>query len=135
MDVRLPSVEIFFRDMMNSSLVLPINTLQTSTIYIILNLISLTATIFGLIISFIGLTTALLRTKVFRNVPLLLCANNYLLVFALGIIELSHNIDTFRGDFGLLESSENIIKCRLKAYFIFSLISAVYMACILQVNY
>lgn len=108
---------------------------KTSTIHIILNIISLIATILGLLISFLVLTTALLRRKLFGNVPLLLCANNYLLVFSLGVIEFLHNITTLRGDFGLVQSNKNMSICRLKAYFIFSLISAVYMGCILQVNH
>lgn len=106
----------------------------TPTLYVIINIVSLSTTIIGTCLSCMILLTLLLRKKTIRNVPLLLCTNNYILVFFLGIFEMMHNIDTLRGDLGLLKNHEEIIRCRIQAYIVFSLISAVYLACVLQVS-
>jgi hypothetical protein len=111
------------------------NTVSSPTVHIVLNIISLIATAIGTLISFIVLVGVLLRRKTFHDVQLLLCTNNYMLVFLLGILQLIHNVNTLRGDFGLLVMDEETIGCRFLGYMLFSLISAVYLACILQVNY
>lgn len=110
------------------------NTISTPKIHVILNIISLTATTSGTLISFTILVCFLLRKKTFHDVPLLLCANNYVIVFFLGIFEFMGNLSTLQGDFGLWILDQNILLCRIQAYIVFSLISAVYLACVLQVS-
>jgi hypothetical protein len=111
------------------------NTPSTPTAHVILNIISLTASTTGTLLSFAILTGVLLRKKTFYEVQLLLCTNNYILVFAFGILELMHNVNTLRGDFGLLIIDEETLGCRIEAYILFSIISAVYLACVLQVSH
>ena len=107
----------------------------TPTVYVIINIISLSTTILGTCLSCVILTTLLIRKKTFRSVPLLLCTNNYILVFFLGVFEFMHNVDTLRGDLGLVKNDEEIIRrCRIQAYIVFSLLSAVYLACVLQAS-
>jgi hypothetical protein len=110
------------------------NTISTPEIYVILNIISLIATASGTLISFMILVCFLLRKKTFHDVPLLLCANNYLIVFFFGIFEFMHNLNTLQGDFGLWIIDHNILLCRIQAYIVFSLVSAVYLGCVLQVS-
>ena len=124
-----------FLIMSNHSFYLASNTSSTSTLHIIFNLISLTATALGTFISFVILICVLLRKRTFKDVPLLLCTNNYLLVFVLGISELLHNVNTLRGDLEFLIMDKTTVMCRIHAYIQFSLVSAVYLACILQVGY
>lgn len=117
----------------NSSLA-STDALITPTVHVIINIISLVATVSGTCLSFVILTGLLLREKTFHSVPLMLCTNNYILVFFLGIFEMIHNIDTLRGDLGLVKGSTDIGRCRIQAYVVFSLLSAVYLACVLQVK-
>jgi hypothetical protein len=111
------------------------NTLSTPTVHIVLNIISLIASTIGILLSFSILAGALLRRKTFHDVQLLLCTNNYILVFCLGIFEFIQNVNTFRGDFGLVIMDEETFECRFLGYVLFSLTSAVYLACVLQVSY
>lgn len=103
--------------------------------HIILTILSLTATTIGTVLSFLMLAGVLLRKKTFHDVQLLLCTNNYLLVFFAGIFEFMDNLNTVQGDFGLLIIYEETVQCRIQAYILFSLMSAVYLACVLQVSY
>jgi hypothetical protein len=111
------------------------NTSPSPAVHVILNIISLTTTAVGTLLSLVILTSVLLRRKTLHDVQLLLCTNNYILVFALGICELMDNVTTLRGDFGLLVIDENTLGCRIQAYILFSLLSAVYLACVLQVSH
>jgi hypothetical protein len=90
-------------------------------------------TIVGLIISTCVLIVVYRRRKHFYDVKSLLCINNYLLVFFVGIIVLLQNFDIIRADFGLLIIKSETFGCRLRGYIFFSLLSAVYQAFILQV--
>jgi hypothetical protein len=110
------------------------NTVPTPKIHVILNIISLIATALGTLISFMILVGLLLRKKTLHDVPLLLCTNNYVVVFLLGIFEFMHNLNTLQGDFGLWIIDHNILLCQIQAYIVFSFISAVYLACVLQVS-
>jgi hypothetical protein len=106
---------------------------NSSLFHRILNIISLILTSFGLIFSFLILIRIYFRRKFFCNVKSLLCINNYLLVFLLGIILLLLNIDVFKADFGYFIIQHETFGCRIKGYFLFSLLSAIYQAFILQV--
>ncbi len=125
----------FLLVMANNSFSSLSNISYTPTVHVIFNIISLTATTMGTLLSFVILVGVLLRKKTFHDVRLLLCTNNYILVFFLGIFELIHNVNTLRGDFGLLVIDDSTIECRIEAYILFSLISAVYLACVLQVSH
>src|SRR5262245_44004838 len=119
------SLHFFFIAMANNSYSSLSNTPSSPTIYVILNIISLTSTTIGTLLSFMILTGFLLRKKTFNDIQLLLCTNNYIIVFILGIFEFMHNLNTFRGDFGLLVIDEETLTCRIQAYILFSLLSAV----------
>jgi len=121
--------------MTNNSSSSLLNTPSTPTAHVILNIISLAASIMGTLLSFVILTGVLLRKKTFHDVRLLLCTNNYILVFVFGIFVLMDIVNTLRGDFGLLIIDENTLGCRIEAYILFSLISAIYLACVLQVSH
>ena len=108
--------------------------MPTPKLHVVINIISLSATTFGTLISFIILVGFLLRRKTFRDVPLLLCTNTYAIVFVVGMLEFIHNLNTFQGDFNLRIINQNISICRIEAYIEFSLLSAVYLACVLQVS-
>lgn len=111
------------------------NTTSTPTVYFIINIISLSASASGTFICFMILVGVLLRRKTFRDVQLLLCTNNYLLVFVLGVLELKDNVNTLRGDLGLFLNDKTTVRCRIEAYILFSCMSAVYLAYILQVSH
>ncbi len=121
--------------MTNNSSSSLLNRPSTPTAHVILNIISLAASIMGTLLSFVILTGVLLRKKTFHDVRLLLCTNNYILVFVFGIFVLMDIVNTLRGDFGLLIIDENTLGCRIEAYILFSLISAIYLACVLQVSH
>ena len=91
------------------------------TIHIILNMISLLATFIGTSISFVMLFSVILRKKIVRDTNLVLCANNYLAVFLLGIFELIHDVNVLRGDFHLGANKSETMACRILAYIQFSL--------------
>ena len=110
------------------------DTMSSPTVHVILNIISLITTIIGVLLSFGLLVGVLFRRKTLHDVQLLLCTNNYILVFFLGIFEFIHNVNTLCGDFGLLVIDEETFKCRVEAYILFSFMSAVYLACVLQVS-
>ncbi len=110
------------------------NTSSTPTVHVILNIISLVATATGTLLSFAILAGVLLRKKTFHDVQLLLCTNNYILVFALGVVELMDMVNTLQGDFGFL-INVNLLGCKIQGYIIFSLTSAVYLSCVLQVSH
>ena len=110
-----------------------VNSSSTSTVHVVLNIISIKATLIGTVLSFAILSGVLLRRKTFHNAQLILCTNNYILVFLLGIFELMHCVTVLRGDFGLMVDKGETVQCRIQAYILFSLISAVYLACVLQV--
>jgi hypothetical protein len=65
---------------------------------------------------------------------MLLCANNYFLVFALGILVFAQNIQILRGDLDQFTDEEETLGCRIQGYIFFSFISAVYQAFALQVR-
>ncbi|UJR37496.1 hypothetical protein I4U23_030199 [Adineta vaga] len=104
----------------------------TPIAHVILNIISLIATIIGTSFSFVILTSVLLRRETLTNVRLLLCTNNYILVFFVGIFEFIHLVTIMRGDFGISVIDEETLGCRIQGYILFSLISTVYLACTLQ---
>ena len=115
----------------NSSL----STLSPSrTHHIILNIISLIGTLIGTAVSFVLLAGVLLRRKTLLNVGLILCTNSYIVVFFLGIFELMHHAKVVQGDFGISIVERETLQCRVEAYIVFSLLSAVYLACVLQVS-
>ncbi len=109
------------------------NRVNSSLFHRLLNIISLTLNIFGLIFSFIILIIIYFRRKSFLNIKSLLCINNYFLVFCLGIILLLQTTDVFRADFGYLIIQHETFACRIKGYLLFSFLSAIYLAFILQV--
>lgn len=109
-------------------------TPSTLRSHAIINIISLIGTAIGTSIAFVILATILLRKKTLSNVRLILCTNNYVLVFLLGIFELLHHLQVLQGDFGLAVVDEETWRCRIQAYIVFSLLSAVYLACVLQVS-
>ena len=76
----------------------------------------------------------LLRDRIIHETHLILCTNNYLAVFLLGIFALIHNVTVLRGDFHLGANESETMTCRIQAYIEFSLVFAVYLSCILQVR-
>ncbi len=129
------SVHLFSITMTNNSSSSLSNITSTPKIYVVLNIISLSATTTGTFLCFLMLTGVLLRKKTFHDVQLLLCTNSYIIVFFLGVFEFKHNLNTLLGDFGLLVMNKETLECRILGYILFSLISAVYLACVLQVSY
>lgn len=120
---------------MNNSTFTSSNNWSTPIVHVVLNLISLMATIVGTFVSFVMLTGVLLRRKTLRNARLLLSTNNYLTVFVLGIVELMDFVNVIQGDFGISVIDDETIGCRIRGYIIFSLLSAIYLAYVLQVSY
>ncbi|CAF1550066.1 unnamed protein product [Adineta ricciae] len=100
-----------------------------------INIISLTITIFGTIIALIVLIYILLRRKTLYNIQLLLCANNYLLLFILGILTLTINIRIYHGDLKEVNNEKETLSCRMNSYIFYVFMSAVYLAFILQATF
>ncbi|CAF1368288.1 unnamed protein product [Adineta ricciae] len=105
---------------------------HTPTLHVILTIISLIATIIGTAISFMILTCTLLRKETFTNVRLMLCTNNYIAVFFVGIVEIVHLVIVTQSDFGITVINIETLGCRIRAYILFSCLSVVYLACVLQ---
>ncbi len=104
-----------------------------SLFHIILNIISLIITFLGLIISTFILIIVYLRRKHFYDVKSLLCINNYLIVFFIGILLLFQNIYILKEDFRLNSIEYETLGCRIRGYILFSFLSAMYQAFVLQV--
>ncbi|CAF0770677.1 unnamed protein product [Adineta ricciae] len=100
-----------------------------------INIISLTITIFGTIIALIVLICILLQRKTLYNIQLLLCANNYLLLFILGILTLTINIRIYHGDSKEVNNEKETLSCRMNSYIFYVFMSAVYLAFILQATF
>ena len=107
---------------------------HTPPLHVTLTIISLIATIIGTAVSFMILTCTLLRKETFTNVRLMLCTNNYIAIFFVGIVEIVHLIIVTQSDFGIAVINIEILGCRIRVYILFSCLSVVYLACVLQVS-
>ncbi|CAF1420624.1 unnamed protein product [Adineta ricciae] len=98
----------------------------------LLNLISLIINFIGTIITTIILIFILLRRKTFFDVQLLLCTNNYFVLFILGILTFSINIRVLQGDLKEFSDEQETLICRIHSYIFYAFISAIYQSFVLQ---
>jgi len=107
---------------------------MVSTAAITLNLVSLITTLFmDLICLFVF--TVLLQSIIHNNdIVLILVANNYLALFAFGLVVGLINIDMVRGNYNLFVGEETL-DCRVRGYTLYSLIGVIHNTFALQVRF
>ncbi|UJR19736.1 hypothetical protein I4U23_022870 [Adineta vaga] len=97
-----------------------------------INILSLIISILGTITTMIILICILLRRKTLYNIQLLLCTNNYIVLFLLGILTFTINIRIFQGDLNEFNNEKETLICRIQSYIFYAFMSAVYLSFILQ---
>ena len=100
----------------------------------IINIISLIIDFIGTIIAMLILILVLFRRRTFFDVQLLLCTNNYFVLFLLGILTFSINIRVLQGDLNAFHDEQETFTCRIHSYLFYVFISAVYQSFVLQVT-